>query len=165
MAKRSLVIVESPTYDRTLLNLRNRGADLHAVDLHTDGIDTEALAALIEGGVSPKLAHVIPNAHNPAGCTLSVEKRRRLVELAGQINEGMPDWVVARLADLLNDRERAAIDQKAAALRAARDGTEQQAIVAASAALEAVTAEFAARRMDRSVARALTGRSIDALAP
>jgi len=25
------------------------------------------------------------------------------VELAGQINEGMPDWVVARLADLLND--------------------------------------------------------------
>src|SRR5215207_3540450 len=31
------VVVERPTYDRTLLNLRNRGAALHAVDLHTDG--------------------------------------------------------------------------------------------------------------------------------
>ena len=27
---------------------------------------------------------MIPNAHNPAGCTLSVEKRRRLVELAAE---------------------------------------------------------------------------------
>src|SRR3954468_19326562 len=33
------VVVENPTYDRTLLNLRNRGAELHGVDLHTDGID------------------------------------------------------------------------------------------------------------------------------
>ena len=31
-----------------------------------------------------KFAHVIPNAHNPAGCTLSAEKRRRLVELAAE---------------------------------------------------------------------------------
>ena len=31
-----------------------------------------------------KLAHVIPNFHNPAGCTLSAEKRRRLVELAAE---------------------------------------------------------------------------------
>ena len=38
------VVVESPTYDRTLLNLRNRGADLHMVELETDGIDTAALA-------------------------------------------------------------------------------------------------------------------------
>ena len=31
-----------------------------------------------------KLAHVIPNFHNPAGCTLSAEKRVRLVELAAE---------------------------------------------------------------------------------
>jgi 2-aminoadipate transaminase len=76
------VVVERPTYDRTLLNLRNRGADLHAVELRTDGIDTNALAALLEGGVSPTLAHVIPNFQNPAGFTLAREKRDRLLELA-----------------------------------------------------------------------------------
>ena len=76
------VVVERPTYDRTLLNLRNRGADLHAVELHTDGIDTDALATLLEGGVAPTLAHVIPNFQNPAGFTLSREKRDRLLELA-----------------------------------------------------------------------------------
>ena len=31
-----------------------------------------------------KLAHVIPNFHNPAGCTLSAAKRERLVELAAE---------------------------------------------------------------------------------
>ena len=31
-----------------------------------------------------KLAHVIPNFHNPAGCTLSAAKRQRLVELAAE---------------------------------------------------------------------------------
>ena len=76
------VVVERPTYDRTLLNLRNRGAELHAVELHTDGIDTDALATLLEGGVAPTLAHVIPNFQNPAGFTLSREKRDRLLELA-----------------------------------------------------------------------------------
>src|SRR5215203_793452 len=35
------VVVESPTYDRTLLNLKNRGADIHMVELETDGIDTD----------------------------------------------------------------------------------------------------------------------------
>src|ERR671917_793881 len=51
------VVVESPTYDRTLLNLRGRGADIRMVELETDGIDVEALAGLLEGGVAPKLAH------------------------------------------------------------------------------------------------------------
>src|SRR5829696_8248086 len=37
------VVVESPTYDRTLLNLRNREADVRMVELETDGISTEAL--------------------------------------------------------------------------------------------------------------------------
>src|SRR4051795_1717092 len=48
------VVVESPTYDRTLLNLRNRAADLHMVALETDGLDTSALETLLTGGVRPK---------------------------------------------------------------------------------------------------------------
>ena len=43
------VIVERPTYDRTLLSLRERGARLHAVELQPDGIDTDALARLLAG--------------------------------------------------------------------------------------------------------------------
>jgi 2-aminoadipate transaminase len=78
------VVVESPTYDRTLLGLRQRGAQLHPVALETDGIDTAALATLLSSGVSPKLAHIIPNFQNPAGYTLSLRKREELLALAAE---------------------------------------------------------------------------------
>jgi len=80
------VVVERPTYDRTLLSLRKRGARVHAVELQPDGIDTDALGRLLEGptGVRPKLAHVIPNFQNPAGYTLSAAKRRTLLWLAAE---------------------------------------------------------------------------------
>lgn len=78
------VIVEKPTYDRTLLNLQNLGAKVHQVTLRPDGIDIDELRALLESGVRPKLAHIIPNYQNPAGLTLSEEKRRALLALAEQ---------------------------------------------------------------------------------
>ncbi|MGC2374163.1 MAG: PLP-dependent aminotransferase family protein [Solirubrobacteraceae bacterium] len=79
------VIVERPTYDRTLLSLRERGAKVNAVELETDGIDTDALAALLDGArAKPKLAHIIPNFQNPAGYTLSLAKREALLKLAGE---------------------------------------------------------------------------------
>ena len=77
------VAVEQPTYDRTLLLLKQLGAELVPIPLESDGLDVGALeAALAEGPI--EFVHVIPNAHNPAGCTLSVEKRRRLVQLANE---------------------------------------------------------------------------------
>jgi 2-aminoadipate transaminase len=76
------VIVERPTYDRTLLALRNRGADVRMVELEPDGIDVAALARVLAAGASPRLAHIIPNFQNPAGYTLSAAKRERLIELA-----------------------------------------------------------------------------------
>jgi DNA-binding transcriptional MocR family regulator len=78
------VVVESPTYDRTLLNLRGRGADIRMVELETDGIDTAALRELLEGGLRPTLAHIIPNFQNPAGYTLSAGKRAELLGLAAE---------------------------------------------------------------------------------
>jgi 2-aminoadipate transaminase len=78
------VVVEKPTYDRTLLNLRSLGADVRMVSLQTDGIDVDELAQLVEGGTVPKLAHVIPNFQNPAGYTLSQDKRAALLELAAR---------------------------------------------------------------------------------
>jgi DNA-binding transcriptional MocR family regulator len=76
------VIVERPTYDRTLLSLRARGADVRMVELEPDGIDTSGLAQLLGGGLKPALAHIIPNFQNPAGYTLSREKRDTLLDLA-----------------------------------------------------------------------------------
>jgi 2-aminoadipate transaminase len=78
------VVVEAPTYDRTLLNLRGRAADITMVDLETDGIDVAQLEGLLEDGLRPTLAHIIPNFQNPAGYTLSADKRRRLLALAAE---------------------------------------------------------------------------------
>jgi DNA-binding transcriptional MocR family regulator len=78
------VVVESPTYDRTLLNLRGRWADVRMVDLEPDGIDVDALEALLRDGLRPALAHIIPNFQNPAGYTLSAEKRTKLLALAAE---------------------------------------------------------------------------------
>jgi DNA-binding transcriptional MocR family regulator len=76
------VVVEKPTYDRTLLNLQNLGGKVHQVTIEPDGIDVDELRQLLESGVRPKLAHIIPNYQNPAGLTLSLEKRRALLALA-----------------------------------------------------------------------------------
>jgi 2-aminoadipate transaminase len=76
------VITELPSYDRTLLSLRNRGADVRMVELEPDGIDVAALERVLAAGADPKLAHIIPNFQNPAGYTLSQPKRERLIELA-----------------------------------------------------------------------------------
>jgi len=84
LARGDEVVVESPTYDRTLLSLRGRGADVRAVELEEDGIDVAAVERVLVAGASPKLAHIIPNFQNPAGCTLSEAKREGLVELARQ---------------------------------------------------------------------------------
>ncbi len=78
------VVVERPTYDRTLLSLRQRGADVRMVELEDDGIDVAALERVLSAHGAPKLAHIIPNFQNPAGCTLSLEKRKQLIALAGE---------------------------------------------------------------------------------
>jgi 2-aminoadipate transaminase len=78
------VVVESPSYDRTLLALRERGAELLAIPLDEAGLDVGALEVALHEGAAPRFIHTIPSFHNPAGCTLSLERRRRLLELAGE---------------------------------------------------------------------------------
>jgi DNA-binding transcriptional MocR family regulator len=76
------VVVERPTYDRTLLGLRERKADVRMISLEPDGIDVAELRSLLAQGMRPKLAHIIPNFQNPAGYTLSRDKRDDLLHLA-----------------------------------------------------------------------------------
>jgi 2-aminoadipate transaminase len=75
------VIVEQPSYDRTLLLLGRTDAELVPVPLEADGVDVVALEQALAAG-PVKLVHLIPNFHNPAGCTLSRPKRERVVALA-----------------------------------------------------------------------------------
>ena len=79
-----VVVVEAPTYDRTLLALRQLGAEILAIPLDADGIDVDAFEIALNEGARPTLAHIIPNFQNPAGCTLSLEKRRKLLALAAE---------------------------------------------------------------------------------
>jgi molecular chaperone HscA len=64
---------------------------------------------------------------------------------------------------LLEQAERAAIEEKAAALEGALAGSDHRALRAGSEALNRATEEFAARRMDAGVRRALAGRRIASL--
>ena len=77
-------MVEAPTYDRPLLSLKKRGAEIVAIPIEADGIDVSALASALEAGARPKLVHIIPTFQNPTGYTLSLDKRRRLLQLAEQ---------------------------------------------------------------------------------
>ena len=80
------VIVERPTYDRTLLSLRERGARVHAVELRARRDRhgrARAPAERRSGAAQPTLAHIIPNFQNPAGYTLSLAKRQRAARAGG----------------------------------------------------------------------------------
>lgn len=78
------IVIEQPLYDRSLLMLRQRGADMVGIPLEEDGLDVAQLEDAIDGGLRPKFVYTIPNFHNPAGCTMSLDKRKRLLELANE---------------------------------------------------------------------------------
>jgi 2-aminoadipate transaminase len=76
------VLVESPTYDRPLKLLAAHGADVTAVAMDDDGLDLDALEQALSNGPKPAFLYTIPTFQNPSGRTLSLDRRRRLVELA-----------------------------------------------------------------------------------
>jgi 2-aminoadipate transaminase len=72
-----LVVVEGPTYVGGIMAFRSFEADVVAVPMDDDGLEVDALADL-----RPKLLYTIPDHQNPAGVSLSLERRSALVELA-----------------------------------------------------------------------------------
>jgi 2-aminoadipate transaminase len=81
LARRSgRVLVEAPTYDRTLKILARLGAEVVALPMDDEGLDPDALARELAAGPVSFL-YTIPTFQNPSGRTLSAERRRRLVEL------------------------------------------------------------------------------------
>ena len=80
------VLIEAPTFAGSLRAIRSYGGRLVTVSVDERGMSVddleEKLAALKAEGRRPKLLYTIPNFHNPAGVTMSLERRRRLVRLA-----------------------------------------------------------------------------------
>src|SRR3954462_11589746 len=107
------VVVEQPTYDRTLLLLQQAGADIGGAPLEADGGEPSAIESACEGG-QVKLAHVIPNFHNPAGCTLAVEKRSTLVQLAASEGFTLLEDDPSRLISFDETREETMLDMDSA---------------------------------------------------
>src|ERR671912_87341 len=77
------VYTEQPSYDRAIKTFRRRGARTVGIPLEEDGISVERLEAAL-GREVPAFLYLVPDFQNPAGATLSLEKRRRVVELADQ---------------------------------------------------------------------------------
>ena len=77
-----VVVVESPTYLGAIQAFRSFEANLVAVPLDEHGLDVEELERRLAGGLRPKLVYTIPDHQNPAGVSLSSERRQLLVELA-----------------------------------------------------------------------------------
>ena len=73
--------VESPTYDRAITLLRRAGATVVGIPLQHDGMDMAVLEEELRRG-TPALVYAITDFNNPTGITTSLEKRRRLAELA-----------------------------------------------------------------------------------
>ena len=76
------VLVERPTYDRPLKILRELGAEVVGLHCDEEGLDPDALEDALGAGDRPAFLYLIPTFQNPSGRTLSVERRRRIVELA-----------------------------------------------------------------------------------
>jgi 2-aminoadipate transaminase len=83
-----VVVAEAPTYPGAVPTFSSYQADVVQIEMDDDGmrIDLleETLARLDRENRKPKFIYTIPNFQNPAGVTMSLERRRRLVEIAHQ---------------------------------------------------------------------------------
>jgi len=76
------VVVEAPTFLGALQAWTAYQAQYLTIPVDDDGMQMDHLEEALRHG--PKFIYVLPNFQNPAGVTLSLERRRRLVELASR---------------------------------------------------------------------------------
>jgi 2-aminoadipate transaminase len=77
------VIVEAPTFLATIQCFRLYGAQIIGAPIDADGVDVDKLEQLIEEH-HPKLVYLIPTFGNPSGATLSLARRKRILEIAAR---------------------------------------------------------------------------------
>jgi 2-aminoadipate transaminase len=80
------ILVEAPTYVGGLQAFHAVQANFVTVPLDDDGLNTDALEVTLtelnKKGIKPKFIYVIPNFQNPAGVTLSLERRKKLIDIS-----------------------------------------------------------------------------------
>jgi 2-aminoadipate transaminase len=83
-----VVLAEAPTYPGAIPTFCAYQAQVVQLTMDRDGMrvqDLEAVLDELEGaGRRPKFIYTVPNFHNPAGVTMSLERRRELVRIAGE---------------------------------------------------------------------------------
>jgi molecular chaperone HscA len=128
----------------------------------TSGIESAIVVKPSYGLSDAEIARMLQESFANAAADMAA---RALAEAQVEADQVVSATRTALAADgdLLDTAERAAIDAALAEIARCRDGTDHRALVAATEGLNRATVEFAARRMDRGVARALTGRKVDAL--
>jgi 2-aminoadipate transaminase len=77
-----LVVVEAPTYLGAIMAFRSFEAEIVAVPMDEHGLEVDELERRLAAGLRPKLLYSIPDHQNPAGVSLSLDRREPLVELA-----------------------------------------------------------------------------------
>lgn len=78
------VICEEPSFIGSLNCFRSHGCKLAGVPIDADGMNMQALERVINENPNAKFIYTIPNFQNPGGTTMSLEKRKRMYELALQ---------------------------------------------------------------------------------
>lgn len=85
-----IVLAELPSYIGGTFALNNSGGTLTGVPTFGDGLDLEVVEEKVlkmrDLGCQVKLVYTIPNFQNPSGITLSLEKRKGLLELASKLD-------------------------------------------------------------------------------
>ncbi len=80
------IICEAPTYPGAVPVFSSYQADVRQIEMDSDGMRIDLLeqeiAKLESEGRRPKFIYVVPTFQNPAGVTLSLKRRKRLVEIA-----------------------------------------------------------------------------------
>jgi 2-aminoadipate transaminase len=83
-----VVVCEAPTYPGAVPTFSTYQAKVVQITMDRDGMRTDELEATLDelerSGHRPKFIYTVPNFHNPAGVTLSLERRHELVRIASE---------------------------------------------------------------------------------
>jgi 2-aminoadipate transaminase len=81
-----VIVAEAPTYPGAVPTFGAYQAQVVQIEMDADGMPIDELETVLDGlqseGRRPKFIYTIPNFQNPGGVTMSLARRRRLVEVA-----------------------------------------------------------------------------------
>ncbi len=80
------VIVEEPSFIGALNAFRSNGAKLVGIPMEDDGIDIGKLEDAMKNNPRAKILYLIPTFQNPSGTCMSLEKRKKVYDLAKKYN-------------------------------------------------------------------------------